>query len=38
MQLNTGSILYAHRLSTRVGCFLFSLFLISVDKKNIEFA
>lgn len=37
LQLNTGFILYKHRLSTGVGCFLINFISSAVDKKNIEF-
>jgi len=35
--LNTGFILYIHKLSTKNGCFLISFFAIVVDKNNKQF-
>jgi hypothetical protein len=37
LRLNTGFILYKHRLSTGVGCFLINFISNAVDKRNIEF-
>lgn len=35
--LNTGFILYIHKLSTKNGCFLISFFAVVVDKKKFVF-
>ena len=35
--LNTGFILYIHRLYTKNGCFLISFFAVVVDKKKFVF-
>ena len=35
--LNTGFILYIHKLSTKNGCFLIIFFAVVVDKKKFVF-